>query len=153
MSVVLTPVTTPLTRRWSRLYGLLSTYPPTPCGLATFSAALARGLETNAGRVAIVRIGDEVDLPGLGVVECLRNGVPGSLQAASAALNQCDVAIVQHDYGLYGGPDGDEVLEVMANLTVPSILVAHTVLASRLRTFSSTCCPAPAGSKPSSSST
>jgi hypothetical protein len=91
---------------------------------------LARGLETNAGRVAIVRIGDEVDLPGLGVVECLRNGVPGSLQAASAALNQCDVAIVQHDYGLYGGPDGDEVLEVMANLTVPSILVAHTVLAS-----------------------
>ena len=28
------------------------------------------------------------------------------------ALNRTDVAIVQHEYGIYGGPDGDDVLDV-----------------------------------------
>ncbi len=38
------------------------------------------------------------------------------------------MAIIQHEYGLYGGEDGDEVLEVIAGLKVPSIVVAHTIL-------------------------
>jgi glycosyltransferase involved in cell wall biosynthesis len=38
------------------------------------------------------------------------------------------VVIVQHEYGLYGGPDGDEVVGLLRKLTVPSIVVAHTVL-------------------------
>lgn len=55
-------------------------------------------------------------------------GVPASLAEATAVLNGCDVAIVQHEYGVYGGPDGAEVLEILLGLTVPSIVVAHTVL-------------------------
>ena len=39
-------------------FGILSTYPPTPCGLATFSAALANGLETNGADVSVVRVSD-----------------------------------------------------------------------------------------------
>ena len=35
---------------------------------------------------------------------------------------------MQHEYGLYGGTDGDEVLEILADLHVPSIVVAHTIL-------------------------
>jgi glycosyltransferase involved in cell wall biosynthesis len=38
------------------------------------------------------------------------------------------VVVVQHEYGLYGGADGDEVLEVLADLRAPAIVVAHTVL-------------------------
>jgi glycosyltransferase involved in cell wall biosynthesis len=44
------------------------------------------------------------------------------------ALDAHDVAIVQHEYGLYGGPDGDEVVDLIRSLEVPSIVVAHTVL-------------------------
>jgi glycosyltransferase involved in cell wall biosynthesis len=58
----------------------------------------------------------------------LENGVPASVAEATAALNGCGVAIGQHDYGLYGGTDGDEVLDILRGLTVPSIVVAHTVL-------------------------
>jgi glycosyltransferase involved in cell wall biosynthesis len=47
---------------------------------------------------------------------------------SSELLNRCDVAIVQHEYGLYGGADGDEVLDVLAGLQIPSIVIAHTVL-------------------------
>ena len=41
-------------------------------------------------------------------------------------LNQGDIA-VQHEYGLYGGADGEEVIDVLAALHVLSIVVAHTV--------------------------
>jgi glycosyltransferase involved in cell wall biosynthesis len=43
-------------------------------------------------------------------------------------LNHNDIAIIQHEYGIYGGADGDEVVEVISGLRVPSIVVAHTVL-------------------------
>jgi glycosyltransferase involved in cell wall biosynthesis len=58
----------------------------------------------------------------------LDSTLPASVTEAIAALNDCDVVIVQHDYGLYGGADGDDVLDIMHGLTVPTIVVAHTVL-------------------------
>jgi glycosyltransferase involved in cell wall biosynthesis len=128
VSVARTPFVSALSRRRARLYGILSTYPPTPCGLATFSAALARGLEMNGAGVSIVRVADGLTTFDPRVVAEMDNGVPTSLAEASAALSGCDVAIVQHDYGLYGGTDGDEILDVLRDLTVPSVVVAHTVL-------------------------
>nr|BFE70856.1 glycosyltransferase [Actinoplanes digitatis] len=53
----------------------------------------------------------------------------GGWRAAADALNGHDVAIVQHEYGIYPGTDGADVLRLMRRLTVPSIAVLHTVLA------------------------
>jgi glycosyltransferase involved in cell wall biosynthesis len=50
--------------------------------------------------------------------------------AAAEALNTFDVAIVQHEYGIYGGQDGDQLLAVLDEVRVPVVVVAHTVLAS-----------------------
>jgi len=55
-------------------------------------------------------------------------GSPPSASAAAELLNQSDVAIIQHEYGIYGGTDGDEVVDVLEGLRVPSIVIAHTVL-------------------------
>jgi glycosyltransferase involved in cell wall biosynthesis len=128
VSVAATPGILSFPRRRARLYGVLSTYPPTACGLATFSAALTRGLEMNGASVGIVRVADGTSSPDPRVLAELDNGSPTSVAEAAVELSNCDVALVQHDYGLYGGPDGDEVLEIMRGLTVPSIVVAHTVL-------------------------
>ena len=128
MSVVTTPTTSDMARRRGGLFGLLSTYPPTPCGLATFSAALARGLEANGAAVGVVRLADGTTSSDPRVLTEMDNGVPASLAGASETLNSCDVAIVQHDYGLYGGADGEEVIDVLHRLTIPAIVVAHTVL-------------------------
>jgi polysaccharide biosynthesis protein PslF len=128
VSVAVTPGILAFPRRKARLYGILSNYPPTACGLATFSAALTRGLEMNGAAVGIVRVADETSSPDPRVMAELDNGSPASLTEAAAVLSDCDVALVQHDYGLYGGADGDEVLEIVRGLTVPSIVVAHTVL-------------------------
>lgn len=129
MSVSPTPLPVTAVRpRTGGLYGILSTYPPTACGLATFSAALARGFEASGGAAAVVRISDGLVSSDPRVWAELDAGVPASLAEATAVLNGCDVAIVQHEYGVYGGPDGAEVLEILLGLTVPSIVVAHTVL-------------------------
>jgi polysaccharide biosynthesis protein PslF len=110
------------------VFGILSTYPPTACGLATFSAALANGLVRQGAEVRVVQVLERGVAPSPGVGGCLVNGSASSVVACAELLDECDVALVQHEYGLYGGADGDEVVDVLAGLHVPSIVVAHTVL-------------------------
>jgi polysaccharide biosynthesis protein PslF len=114
----------------ARTYGILSTYPPTPCGLATFSAALAHGLSAHGAQVNVVRVADGSAPAGDRVVGELVNGSARSVTASADLLNRGDIAVIQHEYGLYGGPDGDEVLQILEELRVPSIVVAHTILRS-----------------------
>ena len=110
----------------------LSTYPPTSCGLATFTAALRGAIADGRGSddgLGVVRL---VDSPiadaGPEVVYEHRNADPSSLQRAVEALNQFDVAVVQHEFGIYGGPDGEEVLDLLSDLDIPAIVTLHTVL-------------------------
>lgn len=109
-------------------FGILSTYPPTPCGLATFSAALARGLATNDADVSVVRVSDGSPSSSSHVIGELINGSPASVAACAELLNRSDIAVIQHEYGIYGGADGDEVVDIMDSLRVPSIVIAHTIL-------------------------
>jgi polysaccharide biosynthesis protein PslF len=116
-------------------YVVLGTYPPTQCGLATFSAALLGHLPGPQDRVGVVRVLDEPSAfaPPPLVVHDLVNGtadIMGAAQAAARVMNGYDVAIIQHEYGIYGGPDGADLLPLMQALTVPSIVVLHTVLAA-----------------------
>ena len=109
-------------------FAILSTYPPTPCGLATFSAALANGLGTHGAEVGVVRVSDGPPSESSRVIGELVNGSPASVAACTELLNQSDVAVIQHEYGIYGGVDGDEVVDVIDGLRVPSVVIAHTVL-------------------------
>ena len=109
--------------------GIVGTYPPKLCGLATFAAALAGALRTTGYRVDVVRIDDgdgSSALPGT-VSGDLVNGSRRSVLDAAAVLSRCDVAVVQHEFGIYGGLDGAEVVDLMRALTVPSIVTLHTV--------------------------
>ncbi len=110
-------------------YALLSTYPPTQCGLATFSAALLAHLPQPGDHIGVVRVLDE-PAPRFAdeVVHDLVNGSAASAAAAADVLNGFDVVIVQHEYGIYGGPDGQDVVPLLEALYVPSIVVLHTVL-------------------------
>ena len=109
--------------------GMLSTYPPKLCGLATFAAAMETALVRAGHHVDVVRVDDGDHVVGgvRPVAATLLNGVPASVRAAASVLSRGDVAIVQHEYGIYGGPDGDEVLDLLRALTVPAIVVLHTV--------------------------
>jgi glycosyltransferase involved in cell wall biosynthesis len=121
---IVVPVTVPEARSSARTFGMLSTFPPTPCGIATFAAALGAGLIANGNAVDVVRCGAPPELEDPLVVASLDSDGP---IAACKALDSTDVVIVQHEYGIYEGRDGAGVLEVLGALRVPSIVVAHTV--------------------------
>lgn len=108
-------------------FGVLSTYPPTPCGLAHFSAALVNGLAANGAEVKVVRVADGSPSSSDRVVGELTNGSAASVAACADLLNAEDVAMIQHSFDIYGGRDGAEVVDVLGLLTVPSIVVLHTV--------------------------
>lgn len=108
-------------------FGVLSTYPGTFCGTATFSAALTNGLAANGADVSVVRVADGEPSSDPRVVGELVNGSAASIAAAADSLSECDVAVIHHAFGIYGGTDGDEVIDVMRALRVPSIVIAHTV--------------------------
>lgn len=107
--------------------GIISTYPPTQCGLATFTASLRDGLLDDRPdlTVGIVRVGAEHrSTSGPEVI----HEVGTDAYTAATALNTFDIAIIQHEYGIYGGTDGDQVLDVLEWIRVPVIAVVHTVL-------------------------
>jgi glycosyltransferase involved in cell wall biosynthesis len=58
----------------------------------------------------------------------LVEGSFSSVAAAADTLSAYDVTVIQHEYGIYGGRDGSDVLELLSSLDTPSIAVLHTVL-------------------------
>jgi polysaccharide biosynthesis protein PslF len=111
-------------------FGFVGTYPPTMCGIATFASALHRELIVNGSDTgAVVSVVDELaDALPAEVTYQLINGDARSRAGALRHLNACDVVLVQHEYGIYGGRDGAEVLTLLSQLKVPRIVVLHTVL-------------------------
>jgi polysaccharide biosynthesis protein PslF len=112
--------------------GFVGTYPPTLCGIATFTASLFGQLTARHDVTGqVIRV---VDTPqpsaGSEVIGELVADDPSTTMRRAAELNAGDVAIVQHEYGVYGGPDGDQVLPLLEALVVPSMVVLHTVLST-----------------------
>ena len=118
----------------SASFGFLSSFPPTQCGLATFTAALRAEIAAAGHETGVVRVLERfAPCNGPTVVQHMVHSEPGAAERSAAALNAFDVAVVQHEYGIYDGADGDSVVEVLDLLRVPSIVVLHTVLVEPTR--------------------
>jgi hypothetical protein len=126
---MMTDNTTPmLRRRPARKFAMISTYPPTACGIATFAAALGGGLEERGAEVGIVRVGGPREDSNDRVIAQFSD-VDGMLSGeALARLHEADVVVVQHEYGIYPGRDGESIVAALAAIERPTIVVAHTIL-------------------------
>jgi glycosyltransferase involved in cell wall biosynthesis len=114
-------------------FGFVSTFPPTVCGIATYTASLVESLaikKPGPGRgLGVVRLTDGTTRDaGAPVVFHHRSGDRASLRKAAAILNTYDAVSIQHEFGIYGRRDGAEVLDLMSDLEVPTVLTLHTVL-------------------------
>jgi glycosyltransferase involved in cell wall biosynthesis len=85
-------------------------------------------LGTHGADVGVVRVSDGPPSESARVIGELVNDSPASVAACTELLNRSDVAVIQHEYGIYGGVDGDEVVDIVEGLRVPSIVIAHTIL-------------------------
>jgi glycosyltransferase involved in cell wall biosynthesis len=106
---------------------MVSTYPPTQCGLATFTRSLVQGMRECGTHSNVVRLAPEHE-PSPGVPVIHQHLAGRELRTTLEVLNSHDAVIIQHEYGIYGGPDGDDVLNIIDGIRVPIIVVLHTVL-------------------------
>lgn len=110
---------------------ILSTFPPTQCGLATFAAALAGGLsEVGVSDVGVINVTDtalESTSNDPRVIACLRSGSVQSRLEVVRRINAYDYLLIQHEFGIFGGDDGVELLSLLDDVFVPVIVTLHTV--------------------------
>jgi glycosyltransferase involved in cell wall biosynthesis len=108
---------------------ILSTYPPTQCGLATFASALYRGLtDVGVNRVGVIQMNDGM-VYSLGP-EVVGQWTPGSVQSrvdVARIINSFDVLLLQHEFGIFPGNDGSEVMQLLADVHIPVVVTMHTV--------------------------
>lgn len=112
--------------------GFVSTYPPTVCGLASYTESLLGAIAVDRGGdsgLGVVDVGDDDrTVDPRRVVHSHLAGDARSLDRAARVLNTYDAVSIQHEFGIFAGPDGEEVLDLIAAITVPMAVTLHTVL-------------------------
>lgn len=108
---------------------------PRRCGIATFTTDLHQAvagsrpsLETSI--VAMTDRGRTYAYPETVRIE-VKDDRPEDYQAAADALNRShvDVVSLQHEFGIFGGEAGCNILALLSRLTMPVVTTLHTVLA------------------------
>ena len=105
----------------------VSTYPPRRCGIATFTHDLAAA---SSGREIVALLDPEPGVPyPIEVHHRIRRDEPLDYLRAARSLASCvDVVSIQHEYGIWGGDDGEYVLDFIDALDIPAVVTLHTVL-------------------------
>lgn len=110
------------------------TFPPRECGIATFMKDVVTSYDaafgTNSSVIAIDEPGGEDRVYPSRVVARLTQQDPASYDAVAAFANNfpCDVINIQHEYGLFGGDDGEWLIDCIAQIRKPVVTSLHTVL-------------------------
>jgi glycosyltransferase involved in cell wall biosynthesis len=105
----------------------VSTYPPRRCGIATFTSDLSR-VTGDREIVALHPPGQASPYP-LEVHHRIRRDEPADYARTARSLDACVVVVsLQHEYGIWGGDDGESVLDFVGALDVPAVATLHTVL-------------------------
>lgn len=111
----------------------VSTFLPTQCGLATFSNDLVNSLAlsplvADTQVVAVSPDPKQVFFPP--VMAVIKKQVKSDYRRVARLLNRFepDVVMIQHEYGIFGGPDGSYILDFVDELRIPYAVTLHTVL-------------------------
>ena len=106
---------------------IVATYPPRQCGIASFTQDLVWATRASSV-VALHPIGAPATYPPE-VRHRIRRDVPLDYRrtAASLAGDGVEIVSIQHEYGIWGGIDGEHVLDFVRALSMPSVATLHTV--------------------------
>jgi len=112
---------------------ILSTFPPRACGIGVFSSDLRTALLEAPGvdEVGLVVVVDEPSSPQQpDVLATVSQSSRGDYVRAARLLGRLDIDVVllQHEYGIYGGAEGEYVLSFARELSQPLVVSLHTLL-------------------------
>ncbi|WP_374414515.1 glycosyltransferase family 4 protein [Novosphingobium colocasiae] len=113
-----------------RRVALVGTYRPRMCGIATFTADLHDKLaefhpDITVDVYPLCAADTPADAP-----RHIAEADPDSYARAARHINEsgADALWLQHEYGIFGGPDGEMVCDFVDRVAAPLILTCHTVL-------------------------
>ena len=114
---------------------VVGNYLPRICGIATFTTDLCEALShkmanpENVIAIAMDDIEEGYDYPERVKFEIRENVLRDYISATDFLnLNQIDMLILQHEFGIFGGKDGVHIIHMLKNLSIPAITTLHTVL-------------------------
>jgi glycosyltransferase involved in cell wall biosynthesis len=118
----------------------IGNYLPRRCGIATFTHDLHRAVSTARPdlETCVVAMSDAdrtYDYPSAVRFE-IHDETIGDYVKAAEFLNGAgfDVVSLQHEYGIFGGEAGGDILELLSRLEMPIVTTLHTVLVKPTRT-------------------
>jgi glycosyltransferase involved in cell wall biosynthesis len=113
---------------------VIGNYLPRQCGIATFTTDLCAAISAEYGtaRLLALPVNDTeegYDYPAR-VRWSLGQDDLRSYQDAAEFLNfnNIDMVCLQHEYGIFGGPAGSHILQLLRGLKMPVVTTLHTVL-------------------------
>ncbi|HEX8382741.1 MAG TPA: glycosyltransferase family 4 protein [Sphingomonas sp.] len=113
---------------------LIGNYLPRQCGLATFTTDVHHALCARYPDL-LVDVYAMDDHPGrydypAAVTAAITEGDPSAYAEAARAIEASGARaiMVQHEFGIYGGPAGDYLIALLDRTTLPVIVTLHTVL-------------------------
>lgn len=115
---------------------LIGTYSPRQCGLATFTTDVHQQLVEHQPDLMIDVYALDDANSGLAyggdVTATIAQQDPASYAATAERINRSGAAAVwvQHEFGIFGGPDGEMICDFVDRIAAPLIFTFHTVLAA-----------------------
>lgn len=112
----------------------LGSYPPRECGIATFTKDVVENFckqyQTTPSVIAIDDIAAGSRRYPEEVIARLDQFDRGSYARIASFINEhpSDIVNIQHEYGLFGGQEGEWVLDLLDGVKKPIVISLHTVL-------------------------
>jgi glycosyltransferase involved in cell wall biosynthesis len=113
---------------------IIGNYLPRRCGIATFTTDLCDAIhaEYEATELLALPVNDTEEgysYPARIRFELSQDELSSYRQAADFLnFSNIDLVCVQHEYGIFGGPAGAHILELLRRLQMPIVTTLHTVL-------------------------
>lgn len=106
---------------------IVATYPPRHCGIAAFTHDLARAAHVSS--IVALHPPEATVIYPVEVRHRIRRDVAVDYQRVAKSLADDGIGLVsiQHEYGIWGGTDGERVLDFARALTMPAVATLHTV--------------------------
>ncbi len=109
---------------------LISTFPPTQCGIASYADDLIRALENYTTEFKFVKCELGVENENIHTGEVvIKNDLREQFYLVSNYINNSNIDLVdlQHEFKIYGKPDGENVSILLEEITKPIITTLHTI--------------------------